>query len=58
MIHMQECPLGTYKNVTGSDRDLCYDCPPDELPHRAVYVSVRGISQLCFSLRASTDLNN
>ncbi|KAL1547710.1 hypothetical protein AAHA92_16030 [Salvia divinorum] len=37
-----ECPLGTYKNETGSDRDLCVDCPSDELPHRAVYVPVRG----------------
>ncbi|XP_042055568.1 uncharacterized protein LOC121800075 [Salvia splendens] len=37
-----ECPLGTYKNETGSDRDLCIDCPSDELPHRAVYVPVRG----------------
>ncbi|XP_054796784.1 uncharacterized protein LOC129302133 [Prosopis cineraria] len=38
----QECPAGTYKNVTGSDRSLCRHCPVNELPHRAVYISVRG----------------
>jgi len=39
----QECPVGTYKNVTGSDRALCHDCPPHELPYRAIYIPVRGI---------------
>ncbi|XP_071730346.1 uncharacterized protein [Rutidosis leptorrhynchoides] len=38
----EECPLGTYKNVTGSDISLCLKCPPDELPHRALFVPVRG----------------
>lgn len=38
----EECPIGTYKNVTGSDRSLCFQCPADELPHRALYVAVRG----------------
>ncbi|KAK2446301.1 glycine-rich protein [Trifolium repens] len=38
----EECPAGTYKNVTGSDRSLCQVCPVRELPHRAVYISVRG----------------
>nr|GEV91642.1 glycine-rich protein [Tanacetum cinerariifolium] len=38
----EECPLGTYKNVTGSDSSLCFQCPADELPHRALYVPVRG----------------
>ncbi|KAM0070543.1 hypothetical protein Hdeb2414_s0001g00014361 [Helianthus debilis subsp. tardiflorus] len=41
-IFCEECPLGTYKNVTGSDRSLCFECPADELPHRALYVPVRG----------------
>ncbi|KAM7493377.1 hypothetical protein LguiB_027986 [Lonicera macranthoides] len=41
-IFCEECPSGTYKNVTGSDRSLCYQCPADDLPHRAVYVTVRG----------------
>ncbi|XP_073150662.1 uncharacterized protein [Henckelia pumila] len=41
-IFCQECPLGTYKNLTGSSRDLCRDCPFHELPHRATYISVRG----------------
>ncbi|KAJ0770297.1 hypothetical protein HanPI659440_Chr07g0255661 [Helianthus annuus] len=38
----EECPIGTYKNVTGSDRELCFDCPANELPHRAYYIKVRG----------------
>ncbi|XP_062090955.1 uncharacterized protein LOC133797151 isoform X2 [Humulus lupulus] len=41
-IFCEECPIGTFKNVSGSDRALCYDCPSYELPHRAVYVTVRG----------------
>ncbi|GJN05573.1 hypothetical protein PR202_ga23214 [Eleusine coracana subsp. coracana] len=39
----KECPLGTYKNVTGSSKSLCFPCPPEELPHRAIYISVRGL---------------
>ncbi|ONM29032.1 hypothetical protein ZEAMMB73_Zm00001d039522 [Zea mays] len=38
----KECPLGTYKNVTGSSKSLCFPCPPGELPHRAIYINVRG----------------
>uniref|UniRef100_M8BRJ1 DUF8003 domain-containing protein n=1 Tax=Aegilops tauschii TaxID=37682 RepID=M8BRJ1_AEGTA len=38
----KECPLGTYKNVTGSSKSLCFPCPSAELPRRAVYTSVRG----------------
>ncbi|XP_008805792.1 uncharacterized protein LOC103718651 [Phoenix dactylifera] len=41
-IFCKECPLGTFKNATGSDKALCYQCPSAELPHRAVYISVRG----------------
>ncbi|KAG5403070.1 hypothetical protein IGI04_009189 [Brassica rapa subsp. trilocularis] len=41
-IFCKECPSGTFKNVTGSDRSLCLPCPVDELPSRAVYVPVRG----------------
>ncbi|KAK7262686.1 hypothetical protein RJT34_30262 [Clitoria ternatea] len=37
-----EYPVGTYKNVSGSDRALCHDCPPQGLPHRALYIPVRG----------------
>lgn len=43
---LQECPAGTFKNATGSDRALCRQCPLYELPHRAVYIAVRGISIL------------
>ncbi|XP_057985855.1 uncharacterized protein LOC110667066 isoform X2 [Hevea brasiliensis] len=38
----KECPAGTYKNVTGSDRALCRPCPLNDLPHRAIYIAVRG----------------
>ncbi|KAE8664393.1 putative Glutamyl-tRNA(Gln) amidotransferase subunit C [Hibiscus syriacus] len=37
-----ECPVGTYKNVSGSDSSLCRPCPASELPHRAIYAAVRG----------------
>lgn len=29
--------------MSGSDRALCHACPSLELPHRAIYVTVRGI---------------
>lgn len=38
----QECPVGTYKNVSGSNKALCHRCPGRELPNRAAYISVRG----------------
>ncbi|OMO66886.1 hypothetical protein CCACVL1_20946 [Corchorus capsularis] len=38
----EECPVGTYKNVSGSDSSLCRPCPDSELPHRAIYIAVRG----------------
>ncbi|XVF49069.1 hypothetical protein PTKIN_Ptkin03bG0239400 [Pterospermum kingtungense] len=41
-IFCEECPIGTFKNVSGSDRVLCYNCPSDELPSRAIYIDVRG----------------
>ncbi|CAH9106309.1 unnamed protein product [Cuscuta epithymum] len=41
-IFCEPCPLGTFKNVTGSDGDLCTSCPKDDLPNRGVYVSIRG----------------
>lgn len=41
-IFCEECPLGTYKNGSGSERSLCYDCPAVEFPHRAIYTPVRG----------------
>ncbi|KAK1365313.1 Protein diaphanous 1 like [Heracleum sosnowskyi] len=41
-IFCQECPRGTFKNVTGSDKAHCLECPSNELPHRAKYVAVRG----------------
>ncbi|XVF48616.1 hypothetical protein PTKIN_Ptkin03bG0204300 [Pterospermum kingtungense] len=37
-----ECPLGTYKNLSGSDSSLCHPCPASELPQRAIYIAVRG----------------
>ncbi|XP_019051661.1 PREDICTED: uncharacterized protein LOC104588235 [Nelumbo nucifera] len=41
-IFCEECPAGTFKNVSGSDKALCHQCPPYELPHRAIYINVRG----------------
>ncbi|GAB4852694.1 hypothetical protein Ancab_016908 [Ancistrocladus abbreviatus] len=41
-IFCEECPVGTFKNVSGSDRALCFDCPAYELPNRAIFVAVRG----------------
>ncbi|KAE8705874.1 putative zinc protease PqqL-like [Hibiscus syriacus] len=41
-IFCEECPLGTFKNVSGSDRVLCHKCPANELPSRGIYVNVRG----------------
>ncbi|KAG8635925.1 uncharacterized protein LOC110603588 isoform X2 [Manihot esculenta] len=41
-VFCKECPAGTYKNVTGSDRALCRPCPLNDLPHRAIYIPVRG----------------
>ncbi|XP_076923792.1 uncharacterized protein LOC143586032 [Bidens hawaiensis] len=38
----EECPVGTFKNVTGSDKELCFECPANELPHRAFYIKLRG----------------
>ncbi|XP_047307889.1 uncharacterized protein LOC124911450 [Impatiens glandulifera] len=41
-IFCQECPVGTFKNITGSDKALCSNCPDHELPNRAIYIPVRG----------------
>ncbi|KAL3690273.1 hypothetical protein R1sor_016582 [Riccia sorocarpa] len=41
-IFCEECPVGTYKNETGSDVRLCQPCPPSSLPRRANFVYVRG----------------
>ncbi|XP_047324927.1 uncharacterized protein LOC124928723 [Impatiens glandulifera] len=41
-IFCEECPAGTYKNVSGSDGTSCRTCPAYELPLRAIYISVRG----------------
>ncbi|XP_073122629.1 uncharacterized protein [Henckelia pumila] len=38
----EECPTGTYKNITGSDKSLCFSCPGSQLPNRGVYIPVRG----------------
>ncbi|GLJ46536.1 hypothetical protein SUGI_0980760 [Cryptomeria japonica] len=41
-IFCEECPVGTYKIETGSNQSLCWPCPPEQLPRRATYTSVRG----------------
>lgn len=38
----EECPVGTYKDVEGSDDDLCIPCSLENLPRRAYFVHVRG----------------
>ncbi|KAD0215463.1 hypothetical protein E3N88_44626 [Mikania micrantha] len=38
----EECPVGTYKDVEGSDDDLCTPCFLEKLPRRAYFVHVRG----------------
>ncbi|GMJ12451.1 hypothetical protein like AT5G47020 [Hibiscus trionum] len=38
----RECPIGTYKDVDGSDEDLCTPCPLELLPNRANFIHVRG----------------
>jgi hypothetical protein len=47
-IFCEECPVGTYKNQTGLDFDLCKKCPPEDLPRRAAYSYVRGMSMSVF----------
>ncbi|KAJ6942922.1 hypothetical protein NC652_008658 [Populus alba x Populus x berolinensis] len=38
----KECPLGTFKDVDGSDESLCIPCSLDLLPNRANFIYVRG----------------
>ncbi|KAK4802153.1 hypothetical protein SAY86_000356 [Trapa natans] len=38
----KECPVGTYKNVDGSDENLCIPCSLDHLPRRAYFIHIRG----------------
>ncbi|WZZ76610.1 hypothetical protein YC2023_087980 [Brassica napus] len=49
-LYCEECPAGTYKNVTGSDKALCHLCPATEIPNRAVYVTVRVVVLLLLAL--------
>ncbi|KAL2472142.1 hypothetical protein Adt_40278 [Abeliophyllum distichum] len=37
-----ECPVGTYKDVEGSDPNLCTACTLEHLPSRANFIYVRG----------------
>ncbi|KMT03252.1 hypothetical protein BVRB_8g197950 [Beta vulgaris subsp. vulgaris] len=41
-IFCEECPVGTFKNVTGSEATLCLRCPDNELPDRGMHTAVRG----------------
>ncbi|KAG8634220.1 uncharacterized protein LOC110604465 isoform X1 [Manihot esculenta] len=38
----KECPVGTYKEVEGSDESLCIPCSFERLPNRANFIYVRG----------------
>lgn len=44
----QECPVGTYKNETGSDNSLCKPCSMSARPRRATFIYVRGLCTLSF----------
>ncbi|KAG8374639.1 hypothetical protein BUALT_Bualt10G0016900 [Buddleja alternifolia] len=37
-----ECPVGTYKDLEGSDPNLCKSCPIEHLPTRAIFTHARG----------------
>ncbi|XP_010677213.2 uncharacterized protein LOC104892887 isoform X2 [Beta vulgaris subsp. vulgaris] len=37
-----ECPIGTFKDIDGSDEHFCAPCPQELLPHRAEFIYVRG----------------
>lgn len=37
-----ECPIGTFKDVDGSDEQFCAPCPRELLPRRAEFIYVRG----------------
>ncbi|XP_027360081.1 uncharacterized protein LOC113868583 [Abrus precatorius] len=41
-IFCEECPVGTYKDIDGSDAHLCIPCPLDLLPNRANFIYKRG----------------
>ncbi|XP_057487508.1 uncharacterized protein LOC130773578 [Actinidia eriantha] len=38
----KECPIGTYKDVEGSNASLCTPCSLEILPNRASFIYVRG----------------
>ncbi|KAH9607077.1 hypothetical protein KSS87_005006 [Heliosperma pusillum] len=43
LFAIQECPVGTYKDVDGSDEHLCIPCPLELLPQRAELIYMRGL---------------
>ncbi|XP_039057297.1 uncharacterized protein LOC120200561 isoform X2 [Hibiscus syriacus] len=42
----RECPIGTYKDVDGSDEELCIPCPLELLPNRANFIHEEYVSHL------------
>lgn len=42
VINFQECPVGMYKDVDGSDPSLCTPCSLEPLPQRAAFIYIRG----------------
>ncbi|XP_074269772.1 uncharacterized protein LOC141592825 [Silene latifolia] len=55
-IFCSECPVGTYKDVDGSDEHLCTPCPLELLPQRAELVYMRGgVSQPSCPYRCISD---
>lgn len=41
------CPIGTYKDVEGSNPSMCHPCPLEILPNRASFIYVRGNTGDC-----------
>lgn len=51
-----ECPVGTYKNVVGSNSSLCIPCSVDSLPNRAEFIYIRGgVTELPCPYRCISD---
>lgn len=38
----EECPIGTYKDIEGSNESLCIPCSLKTLPNRASFIYMRG----------------
>ncbi|KAA8522109.1 hypothetical protein F0562_012577 [Nyssa sinensis] len=54
--YCEECPVGTYKDVEGSNAYLCTPCSLELLPNRADFIYVRGgVTQPCCPYKCMSD---